>query len=262
MTMTRFAPLFAIAMACTQQSSVPPDGNPHPAPDAPPAKSFTVNGTVVDLSSQNALANANTCFVGDGPKACTTTAADGSWTLQAPEPAATTNLAQFATVEGYLGEVYLAQITVNANGVFGAFLSGFDLHDDASAKTLLATNAGFKYPDLNNGFLQLRVLGDNVGTVSGATATISSPSAAGPVYIGADGTPDPTLTATVTDGFILFGNVPPGMVTITVTAPGRTCTVAPHGQLVAGNWPPSSGGTGTALIVAGAMTDRIHAYCE
>jgi hypothetical protein len=186
---------------------------------------------------------------------------NGSWSMQLPESSTTVELGQVVTAPGHLGEVFLAQTGVVAGiGHDATWASGVFLRNDAEATALLVTDAGFAYPDAN-GYLKVRVLGPNAGQLAGATATISPASGSGPVYIDSTGKPDPTLTSTVVDGEVLFGNVTPGRVTITVSAPNKRCTASPGGKLTIGDWAPSGAGTIDAIVAARAITDSLHAYC-
>ncbi len=61
---------------------------------------------------------------------------------------------------------------------------------------------------------------------------------------------------------MLFGNVAPGPVEITVTAPDATCNGGTGSSRIAGDWPPTSGGTLDAIVGAGALTNGITVFCE
>lgn len=65
------------------------------------------------------------------------------------------------------------------------------------------------------------------GAETGATATISPASGSGPVYAQPSGTLDPTLPAITTNGYLVFGDVTPGKLSITVA--GVACTPAALG---------------------------------
>ena len=173
-------------------------------------------------------------------------------------PAATQTeyLGELLSAPGYLGELYLATLTPDAS----TFVNGAFLNPDSFETTLLGSDAGFTYPDATHGFMFVKVYGPTTGVgAAGASVTLSN--GANAVYTGSDGTPDPELTATTTSPVVLFGNLAPGPVELTVTAPGMTCTVQ-TGGILEGDWPPmATGATAAAEIAPAALTDNITVFC-
>jgi hypothetical protein len=192
----------------------------------------------------------------------TSTASDGSYTLQVPQPAAgqTITLAASITAEGFLGATDLGQVT-GANSPIGFTTTGrWDAGDylmpDAMAETFFAAG-GIPYPATTTGYVSLFVGGVPGQALAGVMATIS-PAAAQTVYENAAGVLDPSLTATTSSGLVYFGGVPAGPYTITVSAPGRSCSA----YYTPNNWP----GTGTngfgGQVVAGTLNRDPAMTCQ
>ncbi|MGE5186271.1 MAG: hypothetical protein ACM31C_29655 [Acidobacteriota bacterium] len=246
----------ALAAGCGSSGSQP-DARPGDAPadahiDAAPV---AMSGTVTD--GQNPLAQAHVCLVGHPEVACATTAADGTWTLVDVFPE--DDVAISYTASGYLGTVSLS----SKDGAGVVWLATAPLATDAQATQLLATEAGFAYPDAANGFFRVHVEG-----VVGATVTLAPAGGGGPVYTRSDGTPDPSLAATASttsNSLVYFGNLAPGAYTLTAFATGKACYDRPQNsptpQPIAGDWAPSGVGTIRIAVVAGALTDDMHVYC-
>jgi len=77
-----------------------------------------------------------------------------------------------------------------------------------------------------------------------------------PVYGGPDQFPDPTLTKTSTSGMAYFPNVTPGIIDVTITAPGYTsCRQHDRSSGRGGGWTsPVAGATARIPAVAGTLT--------
>lgn len=96
----------------------------------------------------------------------------------------------------------------------------------ASTTELLVTLAGGK-PSATQGAITVNVYEDLVlrtKRVAGAKVTIQPKVGVGPVYIGENGTPSRTLSASTEGGPAVFADIDPGEVTITIEHPTRTCT--------------------------------------
>lgn len=126
---------------------------------------------------------------------------------------------------------------------------GVRLISEADAAALAGV-LGFTYPLGDTGVLAFEAN----GLYSGATATLDPAGGVGPFYLGDNGVPSATLTATTGWHGGFFVNVPPGEVDVTIAIPGRTCTKNVFG------W-PSTTGTGRATVVAGAVV-AVAAECE
>lgn len=255
--MTKWCSLAAVLVTSCGGSGSKPDARPADAPvdvavDATPV---ALSGTVTD--GVQPLYGARVCIVGHPEVACATTAPDGTWALSDVFVGADTAISYTAT--GALGLVSLS-----SKDLPGAiwFVTAA-LQPDAQATTLLATQAGFTYPDAANGFFRVHVAG-----AAGTTVTLAPSSGHGPVYTQSDGTPDPSLTATSTAGsgsLAYFGNLAPGTYTLSAFATGKGCYDRPQNspttQPIAGDWGPSGVGTIRVEVVAGALTDDLHVYC-
>ncbi len=244
----------ALAAGCGSSGSKP-DARPADAPvdvhvDAEP---LALSGTITD--GTNPIAGAQVCIVGHPEVACATTATDGTWMLV--DVFTEDDLALSYQASGYLGTVSLSSKDIP--GV--VWFATAPLLANAQATQLLATQAGFTYPDAANGFFRVHVEG-----VVGATVTLAPAGGHGPVYTRADGTPDPSLTATSsTTSLVYFGNLAPGVYTLTAFATGKACYDRPQNsptpQPIAGDWAPVGVGTIRIAVVAGALTDDMHVYC-
>lgn len=247
--------LVALVAGCGSSSGGKPDA---PAPDAPAdarpdAAPIVMSGTVTD-SNQAPIAQAQVCIVGHPEVPCATTATDGTWMLA--DLFEDDDLAISYTASGYLG---LVSLSSKDNNVVVWFATA-PLLPDNQAMQLLANQAGFTYPDTANGFFRIHVEG-----ATGATVTLAPAGGHGPVYTKTDGTPDPSLTSTSTSASVVyFGNLAPGVYTLTATATGKTCYDRPQAsptQPIAGDWAPAGSGTARIEVVAGALTDDMHVYC-
>src|SRR5262249_38871486 len=137
------------------------------------------------------------------------------------------DLAVSVTAAGHLGFTGLTHQTANGVVWFGAI----PLMDNAAATAMLEAHAGFAYPAPGKAFVLFSVFRASGGAGPGAVATLAPASGSGPVYVQPPGTPDPTLAATTTNGYLMFGDLTPGKLSITVA--GVPCT--PH-ALGVGAW--------------------------
>jgi hypothetical protein len=245
----------AIVLACGYVACGGSSKKPHP--DAPPDVIGSVlTGTVLDEGS-SPVAGAQVCIVGHPEVPCATSAADGTYSIHVAFLPADADLAVTTTASGHLGGVALLHETMG-----GLLWEDVPLWTDASATTRLATQGGFTYPTAQDGFVELDVQGATVGSLTGATASLSPASGAGPVYADPTGTLDRARTSTSSSGFAFFGNVAPGMYAITVTAAQKTCSVMNGASVIAGDWPGAGSATTAVQVVAGAMTQRISVICK
>ncbi len=180
--------LAVLAIVGCGDSTAAPDAPKHAdaAPDSGPVETWT--GTVEDFQSGSAIANASVCILANGTIPCSTSDGSGTWTLEIPEPSGSENLAVLTTADGYDGSVLLAASTPAAFEYPATIL----LQADPVAASELGSDAGFAYPGLTNGFIEVDVFGTVTGQAPpGATVAISPSSGTGPVYADADNTPDP-----------------------------------------------------------------------
>jgi hypothetical protein len=166
-----------------------------------------------------------------------------------------------ATASGHLTTSGLGYVTVERGGWATTYPELIAMFDDERAGSFFGA-AGFAYPPVHSGFIRVEVSERLVAKqIAGATVALAGGSAAnGPVYseTGSGGleVPDPVLTATGADGYALFGNVPPGDFSITVTVAGMTCT---------GNgfaWPGSNGATASGHLDSESFTDNVRVFCQ
>jgi hypothetical protein len=268
------------AIAACSSNSASPGGNPgdaSPAEDgggtpeaAPPAQdsgsaadggTVSVVGQVVDASVLSAAKNfdatqyaglqgVQVCVYGQSAVPCTTTDASGKYTLAVPPGAAFT---VSYTKTGYESYLY-AQSAMSAGTT--APLAAIFLTSTDTANSF-ATAAGAT-PDATKGVILFG--GGTVGTpapgavyhemfgpydyyyASGYSVSVSPAVTVGPVYVGTNWMPDPTLKASSTAGWG-FIQAPPGTYTLTYSAPDLNC------------------GSTMATVVAGYTTTYVGVAC-
>ncbi len=225
---------------------------------------FTLTGTVeepgVGSGSGSAIGGASICMRALEGSPCTSTDSTGDYSFVVIPPSVPTNVTEVTTANNHLGAVFVAGWTQ----VEGSWSSDVTLLPDAAATTLLQTQAGFTYPVTDTGFVEIFVGNGAAGMAAvGATATLSP--AAAPVYFDETNTPTPALTSTTSSGRILWGNLAPGIYEITVTAPGKTCTVFTGGHdlpVTSGYFAPTGGATLGVGVVGGALTTDPAVVCD
>lgn len=210
------------------------------------------SGTVVEAAGAAPLAGARVCLPDAPAVPCATTDANGAYQIQLPAWTTDLDLAVNVTAAGHLGFTGLTHQTTN--GV--VWFSQISLMDDAAATARLQAQAGFAYPAPGKAFVLLSVFRASGGAVTGATAALSPASGSGPVYAQPSGTLDPTLAATTTNGYLLFGGVTPGKLSITVA--GVPCTPR---ALSVGAWAASTPSTVAGEAAANSMT-QMTAICQ
>jgi hypothetical protein len=201
-----------------------------PIADAPPAPmdtfAFSVTGSIFD-QNELPVGSAMVCVLDHPEIPCATSDANGEYVIGLPNLAGD-DIAIQVTASNFIGEVLLEEEP--ATGV--AWPTEIPLEMMADAIDELATGAGFTYPG-SGGFLELRVMGGTAGVL--------------------------------TDGGILFGNVPAGIYEVTASpgSAGTTCTVSPSGALLVGDWPPEADGATTRVEVADAsVTTNVNVICQ
>lgn len=195
------------------------------------------------------IVNAEICVLDHPEISCVRSDVDGKYALTVPHFPPSAVVAVVLEAEGHLG-------TVRPAGE-GWWPGGTFLRSDQGAAALFG-KAGFTYPARGTGFVSFRLFQGGVaqGAV-GATVTLTPPSAKGPIYLSPAGEPDPALTAVSANGGVLFGNVPPGPVTLTVKAEGKVC----EAKGVSGIWLSSGPNTITVPVVADADTYDVPLFC-
>lgn len=205
-------------VGCGDAASNAPDaGADAPAADAsgPPVMA---SGTIVEAAGTAPIAGARVCILDAPAIPCATTDAEGAYQIALPPWTTELDVAVNVTAAGHLGFTGLTHQTATGVVWFGEI----PLMDDAAATARLQGQAGFAYPAPGKAFVQFSVFHASGGAVAGATATISPASGSGPVYAQPSGTLDPTLAAVTTNGYLMFGEVTPGKLSITVA--GVPCT--------------------------------------
>lgn len=231
-----------------------------PIPPADAAVSDNVNGNIVDRTA-TPIAGARVCVLHRADIPCSTTDASGNYTMTLPDLQGV-DIAVSVTAPGFLGYVTTLRQPTDTSGVHAVlWRNGIPLRSNAEAMQRFATEAGFTFPGAGTGFLGFRIEGLTAGSLTGATASVSPAPAAGPVYLDAQGKPVPGLTATTSSGGVVFGNLSPGVYSVTAVAAGKTCTATLNGGVIAGDWPPTGPETVRVEIAADAVTDDIKVVC-
>jgi hypothetical protein len=246
----------AALFACNSKTTTPP------AIDAPPVaidSGFPNEESGVVLDENNlGVGSALVCVLNHPEIPCATTMSGGGYNIGLPDLAGDEIAIEF-TAADFLGEVLLEQEP--ATGLTWPSEVPIDMTVDAM--TEYGTEAGFAFPG-SGGFLELRITGSTSGVLTGATASIA-PAVGSAVYFGSDGTPDPTLTGTTEAGGVVFGNLPAGVyeVTANVGSGSGSCTAAPGGALLVGDWPPDvDGATAKVEIADGDLTTSVNIICN
>lgn len=231
--------------------NAPDAGAGAPAADAsgPPVMA---SGTVVEAAGSGPIAGARVCILDAPAIPCATTDAEGAYQIALPPWTTELDVAMNVTAAGHLGFTGLTHQTAYGVVWFGEI----PLMDDAAATARLQAQAGFAYPAPGKAFVLFSVFRASGGAATGATATLSPASGSGPVYAQPSGTFDPTLAAVTTNAYLMFGDVTPGKLSITVA--GVPCTTHALGvDAWAGPTPSSVAGE----AAANSMT-RMTAVCQ
>lgn len=234
--------LAAEVVACSSNSSTAPG-----ADAGGDAKAATVSFTevITDGATGTPVSGFKLC-VSDHPEIpCATSDAKGSVTL-AGLPA-NSELAIEATNAGYVS--YLQILTTTQSDLaYSQGLAAFLKSDSAAlASWYKAANVT---ADATKGLLQAFAFPG----VPGVTMTLAPTSGVGPIY-GKNGSPDPTLTATV-GGAGWFFNLAPGTYEVAFTDPTSTCK-----WLQTGGWKGSTPNAVKVRVVAGFNTTGAVALC-
>jgi hypothetical protein len=251
--MKSFAPVFALALACSSKSSPPAVDAPSAANDS--ALPDEESGVVLDQNNLG-VPSAMVCVLHHPEIPCAITGSTGGYNIALPDLAGDQIAIEF-TAANFLGQVLLEQEPATRI----TWPSEVPLTMTVDAMTLLGTEAGFAFPG-SGGFLELRVASNSPTPLTGATASIA-PAIGSAVYAGSDGTPMPALTATTESGDVLFGDLPAGIYEVTATAGSGTCAVSLDGALLVGDWPPDDAGATTKVeVAAGAITTNVNVICN
>jgi hypothetical protein len=196
------------------------------------------------------IASARVCILERPAIACATTDAEGNYTMTLPPFDAPASFTVTFTAAGHLGRVRAAGHDWWPVGV------GLRPDEAAAAE---ATRAGFSHPPRGTGFIEVRLFDGGVAKgLAGATVTLSPASGMGPIYVDPAFAPDRSLTATSSSGYVWFGNVAPGRVTITVSATGKRCDTA---GFTSGIWLDSGPNVISVPVVADSITDDVVLWC-
>ena len=222
---------------------------------------LTVSGTIkedsgpLDGGDGAPLAGASVCIVNHPEIICTTTAADGTYSLGYPiQPmSGELDLAIKIVAPGHLGKTELQR-----EHFAGQSWTSLDYLKTDVAALAFATTGGFTYPSGGTSFIAGAVHASSGGQ-AGATVTLS-PETGHVVYCDANGMLDPALTATSTNGCFVFGNVIPGPYTLTVNAGSATC----GDPATAGNtsWPSAAANSIAGYVVANSIVEQQILTCH
>ena len=247
------AMLGVTVMACGAAPDAAPDAGADAAADAPvDADPRTLmSGVVVEPDATTPIVGASVCLLNLPEPRCTTTDATGMYSVALPSLAGELDVAINVTAPGHLG--FTGLLRENTLGLIG--FSQIPLLDDELALTVLKlTAAGFHYPAPGKAFVWFRVTG-----ATGAQVQISPGSGIGPIYVDGSGVPDPALTAVTSSQYVVFGDLTPGAVKLTVS--GVPCAARPLGTFSVDGWPDPSPGTVAGVTAASSRTE-ISAVCQ
>ena len=238
-------------------------GDPGSSPDAPidvsidvrPLGTLTGRGTVKEWVSPTTfgapIQAASVCLRDAMPAHCVTTGVLGDWTLDLIPESRSIGL----TFEK-AGHVRTARFSRSGTGNFAGLVSS--MNTDAIAQQKVQA-AGGTFPLAGTGIVEVEVVArpspSGSPRLAGATVTMTPATGIGPVYLGLDGYPDASLTATSEEGGVMFVNVPPGMVQLTITVPGKTCVKPEDGWPA---WSPNA----TLLPAEPDTLSYSYAFCD
>jgi hypothetical protein len=256
--------LLTAVTACGGSGSAAPDAAAPDAsaPDGTPSDAGVADHVTGGIFDQlgSAVVGATVCVLHHADIPCATTDAAGNYTMTLPNLQGV-DIAVTVTAQGSLSHLATIEEPIDQDGLhIVVWPSGILLLSDAAATQLLATEAGFTFPSTSTGFLRVRIGGLSAGSLTGATATLSPLSGAGPVYGDMQGHAQPSLTGTSSSGETLFGNLTPGVYEVTALAAGKTCKPGIGGLLI-GDWPPIGAGTVRVEVVANLLTDQVYVDC-
>lgn len=205
---------------CRDEQNDPPLLDFLVAPDAG-ATMVRVQGVVGDYVGGGGVEGFELCVLEDGKKGstCTTTAADGTYTIDVP---AQTETGLFGSKTGY--QVGFIPLWLASDQT----IPPLGIKADAEAANEYAA-AGVAYPPVGKGNIWVN---GSAGAVLGDLTQAGT----GPVYFGSNGQLDPSgqsMVGPTPVGGLL--DVPPGTYDLDVTLIGKTCTVA-YGL----GWPSST----------------------
>jgi hypothetical protein len=206
-----------------------------------------VSGTISDYSTNKPLDGMRIClyFPKKSPQPCTTSAADGHYTIAMPQ---NSMVGLSYVLSGYTSEVligltgsettqpldYAALPTATIDALAGA--AGQKI-DATKAQLFVSVTAPSSTPAVGAG-------------VPGVTMAIAPASGAGPFYASPSGLPDTGLTSTSAFGLAAFVNVEPGQSVVTLAPPSGGCAPSTPGA----SWPGTGPNTTTVVLVAGYLT--------
>ncbi len=219
-------------------SEVDPDAAP------PSVDRVSVIGTVHDAVTTNTVAGATICVFED-PSRCTTSAADGTFTLDGV-PSASSGVVVDAS--GYATGLWA--MTASAPRVALAIRPAD--HATAWARALGTTFDSTS----TTGALAFSVVDGAGDPFVGATVTTTPAGRIG-FFAGPGGGIDGTLTMTASPGGGWVYDLPSGTVGVGVTAPGKTCT-----RLSVFGWAPTAAGETLAAPVRAGEVSIVRVACE
>jgi hypothetical protein len=212
----------------------------------------TATGTIIAAEGSGVIVGASVCIVGDASIPCATSDGSGSYTIGLPDVTTQPQVAVNVTAAGFLG--FTGLLTENTEGVL--WFSQIPLFDNADATAQIMTPAGFTYPSTDTAFIQASVFLGSGGAAVGATVTVSPAGDTGAVYASGSGTPEPSLQAVTSDGYLWFGGLTPGGFDLTVA--GVACTPA---TLSDEEWPSALANSVSGVTVADSMT-QVTIVCD
>lgn len=242
--------LWCVVAGCGSSNPASIDA-PHPSPDvaidgAPPSLSLT--GTIHEWMSPTtpgpALAGATVCLYGATQPNCATADGSGSYTLDHVPTSSDVGIT--ASKTGYLSTLVLIKSpAANAPPLDIAIVT------DAVLQQKLQ-DAGGSYPLAGTAIVEVGafvVSGNGAAPASDVTDAMTPVSGVGPAYLGSDGYPSSTLTATSAEGGAMFVNVTAGSVDVSVMLAAKTCATSQYD-----GWHGTTAGTVRMPAVSDTLT--------
>lgn len=170
------------------------------------------------------IADATVCLWATPPTNCTTTDTAGAFALSGVP--ALSDVGIVITKAGHVRtNIFLHSPSTNLIGGTVGIIT------DAIGQKKCATGGG-TWPLQGTGIVEIGSFvpsGNMVLPAAMVTVTLGPKSGVGPVYLGADGYPDTTLSSTSAEGGVFFLNVTPGNVVLSMTMAGKKCVIPTDG---------------------------------
>lgn len=173
-----------------------------------PLATITFTAQAVRTPQGTPVSGANICIIDHADIPCVMTDTQGAFDIAMPAKAETGLTLAKAGFAGVLVPIVTSDQDI----------SGYVIGLPASSEVAGYYQAGGEtFPQVGKGFLAVYTSSGNTQNGKDGVAATLTPSSP-PLYANTSGTPDATLLATSTRGFVKFGDLTPGVVEVVLTA--------------------------------------------